>query len=146
MTLATAAPGVFVQNAQGLGLDVGELHTYAANTSSITYTVGTNPYGVAFDGANVWVTNFYSSTVTKLRVSDGTVLGNFPVGDNPNGVTFDGVNIWVANQNSNSVTKLLASNGKLLGTYPIGNAPGLASCDGANVWVANYGSNTVSKL
>ncbi len=24
------------------------------------------PYGVAFDGANIWVTNFYTSNVSKI--------------------------------------------------------------------------------
>jgi len=28
--------------------------------------VGSDPYGVAFDGANIWVTNQDSGTVTKL--------------------------------------------------------------------------------
>jgi DNA-binding beta-propeller fold protein YncE len=31
-----------------------------------TFTVGTGPSGVAFDGANVWVVNFNSGTVSKL--------------------------------------------------------------------------------
>jgi len=44
--------------------------------------------------------------VTKLRASDGTVLGTFSVGSQPIGVAFDGANIWVANQLSNNVTKL----------------------------------------
>jgi DNA-binding beta-propeller fold protein YncE len=35
--------------------------------------------------------------VTKLRASDGTVLGTFAVGSNPVGVAFDGANIWVGN-------------------------------------------------
>jgi DNA-binding beta-propeller fold protein YncE len=48
--------------------------------------------------------------VTKLRASDGVVLGTFPVGNAPAGIAFDGANIWVANL-SNSVTKLRASEG-----------------------------------
>ena len=37
------------------------------NTVTATVTVGANPYGVAFDGTNIWVTNNGSNTVTKLR-------------------------------------------------------------------------------
>ena len=121
------------------------LHWYLGNTVT-RFKVGSQPYGLCFDGANIWVTNFFSSTVTKMRIGDGKLLGTYPVGANPNGVVFDGANIWVANQNTDSVTKLRASDGKLVGTYPIGNAPGLMGFDGANVWVANFGSNTVSKL
>jgi DNA-binding beta-propeller fold protein YncE len=51
---------------------------------------------VAFDGASIWVGNIGSNNVTKLRASDGTVLGTFPVGFFPLGVAFDGANIWVA--------------------------------------------------
>jgi DNA-binding beta-propeller fold protein YncE len=57
--------------------------------------VGTEPANVAFDGANVWVTNYGSSNITKLRASDGTVLGTFPAGPTPFGLAFDGANIWV---------------------------------------------------
>jgi DNA-binding beta-propeller fold protein YncE len=59
---------------------------------------------VAFDGANIWVTN--NNGVSKLRASDGMLLGTFAAGTNPFGVAFDGVSIWVANNGSNSVSKL----------------------------------------
>jgi len=79
--------------------------------------VGLYPYGVAFDGANVWVTNFDSNTVTKLQASDGTCNGvanppgsdvaacSFAVGSFPIGVAFDGANVWVTNAGSGTVAK-----------------------------------------
>ena len=70
--------------------------------------------GIAFDGANIWV-KFDSNTVTKLRASDGVVLGTYAVGGAPYGIAFDGVNIWVSNLYSNNVTKLRASDGAGLG-------------------------------
>src|SRR5574337_64298 len=48
--------------------------------SSSTFTVGFQPYEVAFDGTNIWVTNSGSVSITKLRASDGTVLGTYAVG------------------------------------------------------------------
>jgi DNA-binding beta-propeller fold protein YncE len=69
------------------------------------FPTGSFPYGVAFDGANIWVTNFSSNNVTKLRASDGANLGTFPTGSGPFGVAFDGANIWVANSGSNTVSK-----------------------------------------
>jgi len=62
--------------------------------------------GVAFDGNAVWVSNFQSSNVTKLRASDGTFLGSFPTGINPYFVAFDGAFIWTANWGSNTASKL----------------------------------------
>jgi len=55
---------------------------------------------------NIWVTNYFDDTVTKLRAIDGDVQGTFNVGDRPYGMAFDGANIWVANYGSNTVTKL----------------------------------------
>jgi DNA-binding beta-propeller fold protein YncE len=31
-----------------------------------TYAVGDVPFGICFDGANIWVTNLLDNTVTKL--------------------------------------------------------------------------------
>ena len=45
---------------------------------------------MAFDGANVWVTNTSTDNVTKIRASDNTILGNYAVGDGPTGIAFDG--------------------------------------------------------
>jgi len=52
---------------------------------------------VVFDGANIWVANQSSNNVTKLRASDGAVLGTFAAGAGARGIAFDGASIWVAN-------------------------------------------------
>jgi len=77
-----------------------------------TFEAGGGPYNVAFDGANIWVTNNGSKSVSKLRASDGKTLGTFAVGNIPIGIAFDGANIWVANSSSGTVTKLRASDGR----------------------------------
>src|ERR1022692_229769 len=125
-------------------LKVALLHWYKADLAT-TFAVGNQPYGLAFDGANIWCANFFDNTVTKLRASDGAVLGAFPVGTEPIGVTFDGANLWVPNV-YNMVTKLRASDGKSLGIFTVGIAPTAAAFDGANIWVTNDGDNTVTKL
>src|SRR5262245_11165928 len=71
-----------------------------------TFPVGLYPSFLAFDGANIWVSNKDADTVTKRRASDGALQGTFPVGDQPQFLTFDGENIWVANSNASTVTKL----------------------------------------
>jgi YVTN family beta-propeller protein len=111
-----------------------------------TYTVGSGPVGVAFDGSNIWVANQGSNTVTKLVASTGTVVGTYSVGSNPFGVAFDGTNIWVTNEGSNTVTALLASTGATVGTYTVGKFPRGVAFDGTNIWVTNISDNTVTKL
>jgi DNA-binding beta-propeller fold protein YncE len=36
------------------------------NTVTATVTVGDAPYGVAFDGSNIWVSNYSDDTVSKI--------------------------------------------------------------------------------
>ena len=62
-----------------------------------SFPVGSSPRAMAFDGANIWVSNINSNNVTKLRASDGANLGTFAAGANPWGLCFDGANIWVVN-------------------------------------------------
>ena len=136
------------------------LKWYTANQSA-SFKVGSNPNGVAFDGANVWVANFGTddspgNTVTKLRAADGATMGTFTVGTGPYLMAFDGANIWVTNAGTsaspgNTVTKLRASDGATLGTFTVGTVPHGIAFDGANIWVANYGTSdspgrTVTKL
>ncbi len=79
-----------------------------ASTGAVvgTYSVGTNPYGVAFDGTNIWVANQTSSSVTKLLASSGAVVGTYTLGAGGSGVLFDGANIWVTNFSGNTVIKM----------------------------------------
>jgi DNA-binding beta-propeller fold protein YncE len=97
--------------------------------------------GVTFDGENVWVTSSFNNNVTKVRGSDGSVLGTFDVGATPIGVAFDRGNIWVANYDDNTVTKLRASDGALLGTFASGdeNPQWIAFDRAGNVWVTENG-------
>jgi hypothetical protein len=110
-----------------------------------TISVGSNPYGITFDGANIWVSNSgviaagaNRNSVTKLRAIDGVTLGTYAVGSAPCGVVFDGSNIWVANNGSGTVSKLRASDGAVLGTFSItGTNPFAMAFDGSNIWVTS---------
>jgi hypothetical protein len=124
---------------------LAQLRWYGALQGGPDFAVGNAPVGVAFDGANIWVTNRTDNSVTKHRASDGANLGTFAAGSYPSDLAFDGTSIWVANTVGNTVTKLRASDGANLGTFSVGASPAGVAFDGANIWVANQGSNTVSK-
>ena len=68
--------------------------------------LGATPYGVAYDGANVWVVNFGGSSITKLARNTGAVLGTYSVGSGPEEVAFDGAYLWIVNVNDGTVSKL----------------------------------------
>ena len=69
----------------------------------------TSPYGIAFDGTNIWTANNSTSNVT--RINPGTGAGvNFalPAGaTGPIGIGFDGTNIWSADTTTANVTRLV---------------------------------------
>ena len=71
--------------AAGNPLKIALLKWYQANQTtsfSVGRTKNSDPYGLAFDGQNIWTANS-EGTVTKLRASDGAILGNFAVGGRP---------------------------------------------------------------
>lgn len=85
-------------------LQVALLKWYKADQVA-RFPVGNQPYGICFDGANIWVANYADATVSKLRASDGATLGTFTVGFGPYGVAFDGANVWFADLDGNAVSK-----------------------------------------
>jgi len=100
---------------------------------------------LAFDGANIWVPNG-GGTVTKVRASDGKILGTFGAGNaDGTGIAFDGVNLWLSG--SPYIVEMRPSDGKVLLQKRISNLSieGLAF-DGANIWVAAWGSDRALKL
>jgi DNA-binding beta-propeller fold protein YncE len=103
---------------------------------------------LAFDGANIWVTNRGSNSVTKLRASDGAPQGTFGTGQVPEGIAFDGTNMWVTNEASDNVTVLRASDGhnvmEIEGVS--GDSPLSIAFDGANMWVCHVGKNKLVKM
>ena len=136
-----------VQGSQGMsGIGLREYRASLLQWYPQTFSVGSHPQAVVFDGTNIWVANAVANTITKLLASTGAVVGTYSVGQLPCSLVFDGTNIWVANSESNTVSKLLASTGELVGTYAVGQYPFGLAFDGANIWVANYSSNTVTEL
>ena len=105
------------------------------------FEVGNDPYGVAFDGQCIWTANNGDGTVTKLRASDGTVLGTFLAGNLANGVAFDGQNIWVSGV---FLVELKASDGSQVTYFQAASGAGVAF-DGANVWAVGINSANVGK-
>src|SRR5271157_4595628 len=100
------------------------LKWYAANQSGASFAVDSSAStAMAFDGANMWVTNGGGATssggVTKLRAADGRNLGTFVVANNGDlggvNVAFDGANVWVTDP--------------LVGVHKLRAADGVHLCD-----------------
>jgi len=101
--------------------------------------------GMAFDGANLWVSTASNTapSVLTVRVSDSTVHSvPFSFGNGP--MAFDGANIWVTSAVSSastaSIIKIRASDGQSLGTFPVGQNPQAVAFDGSDIWVTFQGA------
>ena len=95
-----------------------------------------------FDGTNTWVASRGSTTVTKLRASDGSVLGNFTVPSGGYGAAFDGTNIWLS---GDTIITELSTSGKVINYVSRFPTSGIAF-DGANIWVSGTDFNLVYKF
>lgn len=115
---------------------VAILRWYPINRAAAEFSVGQQPAGAAFDGANMWIANSQSGTVTKLRAGDGAALGTFGVGGTPSWMTFDGAIMWV--NNGSSLVKLRASDGEQLGSFNVGPSPQQMAFDGDSIWVVLF--------
>src|SRR5580704_5194687 len=128
------SPALWAQYATPESVSI--LRWYAINQTAAEFSVGQQPAGAAFDGANMWVANSQSGSVTKLRAADGAALGTFIVGGTPSWMTFDGANMWV--NNGSSLVKLRASDGRPLGAFDVGASPQQMAFDGASIWVVLF--------
>jgi hypothetical protein len=111
-------------------------------------TVGTSPQSVESDGADLWVANGGSATVSRVRASDGKLLETWTGATGAYGVLAAQGLIFVTGLTNpgnlyqidptlpaGAVTTLTSS----LGAFPLGS-----SFDGARIWTANGPGGSVS--
>jgi outer membrane lipoprotein-sorting protein len=112
--------------------------------TTLSTALGSNPQGIAFDGARVWTANEGGSVslivltpLTVTNVSTGFV--------GPIGIVFDGSNMWVTDRGTfpGKLFKL-DSVGNIAQTITVDQSPAFPAFDGTNIWVPNFISNTVT--
>jgi YVTN family beta-propeller protein len=126
---------------------IGMLRWYDANLLAPSVTVGSYPDHFAFDGLHMWVTNYGTHDLYKIRAADMAIVATYATVNNPNPIVFDGQNIWVASETAGHVAKVRASDGVevlRVTTLPAGHW-GMAF-DGQFIWVSNTNSSSVSKI
>ena len=123
-------------------------HFDPTNLGAIPLIVKTGfaaPFGILYDGSNIWVTDIVARTLLKLD-ANAAILQTVTVGLSPRFPVFDGANIWVPNFNSNSVSVVRASTGTVLATLTGNglNGPVAAAFDGERTAVTNFSGDSVS--
>ena len=80
----------------------------STKTDYPTGSGNSGPNAVAYDGTNIWVTNFQGNNVSKIDPVTGTKV-DYPTStgnSHPFGIIYDATNIWVTNYSSNDVSKM----------------------------------------
>ena len=115
--------------------------------------VGEHPTAVLSDGDNIWVSNTFGNSLTRLSPA-GQVLDTLPVGKGPGALAFDGEHLWVAitgldpsteDPPQGSLMKMTTA-GDVVGEFPAGRWPVALTSDGESVWVANFVDRTVMRF
>jgi YVTN family beta-propeller protein len=113
-TFATASLPLFLLSA-GSSLWVQrsgtvDQHDPADGSLIASHPTGLLANGLAFDGVSIWAANqdiFGGGSVTRIRASDGEVLGETSFGTiEPTGILFDGTSIWLSDQAFGRVHRL----------------------------------------
>lgn len=108
--------------------------------------VGSSSRGIAFDGANLWVANNASYSVSKINPIAAQVIKSITCGPGPHSMAFDGAYMWLTNSGTNTVEKIDVDTDTIVGCVTVGKTPTGIAFDGTYMWVANNASNTLSKI
>jgi DNA-binding beta-propeller fold protein YncE len=92
--LGTDGINVWVASGSGTLVEINPTTCAVANTLQI----GGTPALMAFDGANLWVTDYTGNRVVEVSPTTGAILNTFPVGPGPYGIIYNPLTktIWIA--------------------------------------------------
>ena len=124
--VAVAGADVWVTNQGTSGSTGNSITEVSANDGSLVQTVSGSsygfdaPFGITYDGSDLWVTNVFGNSVTEVAAS-GSLVRTLSGGSygfvEPTFVAFDGSDVWVTNQSAKSVTEVRAGDGSWVNTY-----------------------------
>ena len=84
----------------------------------ILTTQGDGAFGVAFDGKNIWVSNFFSGNIVAVA-EDGGILQSYKVGDGLAGMYYANGHMWVVSNGENTVYRVRLSDGLKVSGYRV---------------------------
>ena len=112
-----------------------------------------SPVYPAFDGANIWVPNQGSNSITVVQASTGNVVATIMADpsnllDAPDTAVFDGERVLVTNVTGNSVTVFKAADLSFIANVSTGpwTNPIAACSDGINFWLPLSGTGNLLRF
>jgi hypothetical protein len=104
------------------------------------------PWGVAFDGVNIWVAT-EGGSIVKVRATDALEQG--ACCGSAQAIAFDGTFIWAARSGgpaNGQLKKIDPATMTVIATAVVGSNPANIVFDGTHLWVTNEGENSVTKV
>jgi hypothetical protein len=108
-------------------------------------TVGVSPIGCKSDGADIWVANGGDGTVSRVRASDGRLLGTWTGATNARGVVTGVGKVIISGNNPGTVYFLdpLTPGSVIVAANTLGPVSRGITFDGTDLWTANNGSVSI---
>ena len=126
---------------------IGMLAWYDDPGAPSTIRVGAVPYGIAFDGTDIYVSNYAGNTVSVIDPTTSQVTHTITGFNGPYGIAYDGTDIYVTNANSGTVSVIDPETKAVMGTpIGVGTSPYGIAYDGTNIYVTNNSDGTVSVI
>jgi hypothetical protein len=112
-----------------------------------TTQVGSNPLFVQSDGADLWVANHDSNTVSRVRASDGKLLGTWSGATEATAVLVARGRIFVTGNTAPgrlySIDPTQSAGAVTLVTDDLGSSPRGIAYDGSRIWIAVFGGVSI---
>jgi len=64
------------------------------------------PWGLAYDGNDIWVANAVNNSVTRFKASDGTIVNTYNLPGSPGRVHIRGQYLWVPTSTVNGISRI----------------------------------------
>ncbi|MGZ6563240.1 MAG: BTAD domain-containing putative transcriptional regulator [Solirubrobacteraceae bacterium] len=106
---------------------------------------GTTPTTIATGGGDVWVSDVFDNTVTRIDRT-GVVTARISVGHGPTSIAVGGGAVWVVDTEDDNVKRIDPGTATVVTTIPVGHSPGAIAIGGGAVWVANRADGTISRI
>lgn len=118
--------------------------TQSGSTLALT-TVGSFPESVRSDGADLWVANYLSNSVSRVRASDGRLLDTWTGAVQPDDVLAAMGKVYITGDVSPGVLYEIdptqPAGAVTTVSSPLGAKPGGLAFDGLHIWTANFGTS-----
>jgi len=122
---------------------LGQLYTPESLSDGGVTSVGDYPKAVAYDGKDLWVTNYNSGTVSRVRASDGKLLETWTDAERATGVVVARGKIYIAGNTTlgslYEIDPTKPAGSVTIDFQTLGIRPVAIAYDGSRIWMANEG-------